>query len=56
MFILQHPKSIVLSQEGHYIMKNGQVKYVQRKGTFQYIPILETLTALLNHPDILAEV
>ena len=37
-------------------MKNGQVKYVQRKGTFQYIPILETLTALLNHPDILAEV
>ena len=44
------------SQEGHHIMKNGQMKYVQRKETSQYFPILETLTALLNHPDILTEV
>ena len=56
LLILQQPKSLVLSQEGHYKMKNGQMKYVQRKETLQYIPILETLTALLNHPDILTEV
>ena len=54
--ILQQPKSIVLNQEGYYIMKDGQMKYIQRKETFQYIPILETLKALLCHPDILTEV
>jgi hypothetical protein len=42
--------------EGHYEMKDGKMKYIQKKETFQYIPILETLKALLNHPDILTEV
>jgi hypothetical protein len=37
-------------------MKDGKMKYIQRKETFQYIPILETLKALLNHPDILTKV
>ena len=32
------------------------MKYVLTKETFQYIPILETLQAILNHPDIIAEV
>ena len=54
--ILQQPKSIILSQEGNYEMKDGKMKYVLRKETFQYIPILETLKALLNNPDILTEV
>ena len=34
----------------------GKQKLQLVKESFQCIPILETLKALLNHPDILAEV
>jgi hypothetical protein len=37
-------------------MKNGKMKYILSKETFQYIPILQTLEAILNHPDIITEV
>ena len=54
--ILQQQKSIVLNQEGNYILKDGQMKYIQRKETIQYIALLETSKALLSYPDILTEV
>ncbi|CAB4035128.1 Hypothetical predicted protein, partial [Paramuricea clavata] len=50
------PVSVVLSQKAEYIMQNGHMKLIQTKETYQYIPILKTLKALLNHPDILDEI
>ena len=37
-------------------MVRGRQKLKIVKDTFQYIPILKTLQALLNQPDILSEV
>lgn len=55
-FHFQEPVSVVLSQKAEYKLRNGRMKLTHTKETYQYIPILKTLQALLNHPDILEEV
>lgn len=50
------PEEIVLSQHAEYRMIRGRQKLKIVKESFQYIPILKTLQALLNQPDILSEV
>ena len=56
IFIKQEPVPIVLFQSANYEMKNGRVKLIHTRETFQYIPILKTLKTLLSHPDIEDEV
>ena len=45
-----------MSQRAEYRRINGIRKLKLVKETFQYIPILKTLKALLNEPDVLTEV
>ena len=52
----KEPREIILSQHMKCKTTGGKQKLQLVKESFQYIPILETLKALLNHPDILAEV
>ena len=45
-----------MSQHAEYRTVRGRQKLRIVKEAFQYIPILKTIQALLNHPDVLAEV
>ena len=56
LFFQQEPEEIVLSQHAEYRNVNGRQRMKLVKETFQYIPILKTLQALLNQPDVLAEI
>jgi hypothetical protein len=45
-----------MSQHTEFRLIRGQNRLQLVKESFQYVPILETLKALLNQPDVLAEV
>jgi len=52
----QEPEEIVLSQHAEYRYIGGRQKMCLVKEVFHYIPILKTLQALLNQPEVLTEV
>ena len=54
--MFKEPQEIVLSQRAEYRNIRGRQKLRIVKETFQYIPILKTLEALLNQPDVIEEV
>ena len=45
-----------MSQRGEYRTVRGKQKFRLVKETYQYIPLLKTLKALLNQPDVLTEI
>ena len=56
MLYHQEPREVILSQHTEFRLIRGQNRLQLVKESFQYVPILETLKALLNQPDVLAEV
>ena len=56
MLYHHEPREVILSQHTEFRLIRGQNRLQLVKESFQYVPILETLKALLNQPDVLAEV
>lgn len=54
--MLQEPEEIVLSQHAEYRYVKGRERLHLVKETFHYIPIVKTLQALLNQPEVLSQV
>ena len=52
----QEPREVILSQHTEFRLIHGQNTLQLVKESFQHVPILETLKALLNQPDVLSEV
>ena len=56
MLYHHEPREVILSQHTEFRLIRAQNRLQLVKESFQYVPILETLKALLNQPDVLAEV